>query len=159
MYQVNVDLGLLQENNLTKRVYARESTRFCAVALDAPIRYCRIMALFYKESQQFVAKPHKQHVPNVINFKVVIGGRRWHVVGHYLTPCDASTLDSVVAVIGQRPRGAKLLIYGDLNTDLELLDGHKCNEAVVVEMNTEGLEDMMEHFLLRKLPRTRYSRT
>ena len=74
-----------------------------------------------------------------------------HVMGFYLVPCDASTLERVVAAVGQRLKGVELLVVGNFNTYLEFLDRHDRDEVIVSEMAMEGLEDMKEHFLPRKL--------
>ena len=38
--------------------------------------------------------------PGYVNFRLEIGGRRWHVFRCYLTPHDASTLERVLTAIG-----------------------------------------------------------
>ena len=74
-------------------------------------------------------------------------------------PRDASTLEIVVAEIGQRPRGTELLVAGNFNTDMELPDRLKRNELIAKAIATEGLEDMTKRFLPHKLPCTKDSRT
>ena len=54
-----------------------------------------------------------------VSFQLASGGQRWHIVGCYLSPYNASTIEGVVAAIVQRPRGGALLVVGDFNTDLE----------------------------------------
>ena len=130
MSQANVDLGLLQENNLTNGVYARESVGFCVVASDDQRRNCGGVSIFYKESQQFVVESHQQNGQNFVIFQLVTGGLHYHLVGCYLAPRYASTLESVVAAIGQRPRGTDLLVVGDFNKYLELPDGHELKKVI-----------------------------
>ena len=72
------------------------------------------------------------------------GGRQsWYVLGCYLAPCDASTLDSVVAAIVRHIRGTELLVAVNFNTNLELLDNNERDKAVAAVMETEGMEDMV----------------
>ena len=76
MAHANVDMGLLQNTNITDKVYARKSEIFCIILLDTPIRHCESMALCYKESTRFVVEAHEQHGPNAISFQLVTGGQR-----------------------------------------------------------------------------------
>ena len=48
MAQANTDLGILKETNITGGVYNQESTGFHFIALDASIRHCGGILLFYK---------------------------------------------------------------------------------------------------------------
>ena len=46
------------------------------------------------------------------------GGQRWHIVGYYLSPDNASKIEDVIATISQQPGGDALLVFVDFNTDL-----------------------------------------
>ena len=109
MAHTNVDLGLLQETNITNRFYVQESSVSPVVAADAPSRHSAVMELFYKESPRFALESHQQHGPNTICFQLVTGGQFWYVMGCYLVPGDASTLESAIAAIFHRLRGTYLL--------------------------------------------------
>ena len=74
------------------------------------------------------------------------------MVGYYIAPHDASTLESAVAAIGHMYRGAYTLVSRDFNTDLELMDSKKCDQAIAAAMETEILEDMTEQLFSCKLP-------
>ena len=74
------------------------------------------------------------------------------MVGLYLAPRDASTLDSFITTIIHRPRGAELLVTRYFNTELESPDRNESDEEIAAEMVTDGLEDMTEHLLPPKLP-------
>ena len=43
--------------------------------------------------------------------------------GMYLTPYYTSTVESVVALLKDRPRRAKLMVAGDININLEEPEG------------------------------------
>ena len=60
----------------------------------------------------------REYRPNVLSFEVATGGRRWYIIGCYLAPDDAQTIERVVTALGDQPRGTSLLVVGDLNTDL-----------------------------------------
>ena len=51
-----------------------------------------------------------------------------------------------MADIGQRPRGAELLVCGYFKADLVVPYGQERNKTITAVLETEGLEDMVEHF-------------
>ena len=55
--------------------------------------------------------------------------------------------------------GTEILVVRNFNTDLEFPDVYEYGKAIATAMATEGLEDMVEHFLPHKLPLTKYVRT
>ena len=61
------------------------------------------------------------------------------MVGCYVAPHDASTLDIVVTAIDHRPRGTELLVAGDFNTYLESLYVNGRGEVITIAMATEEL--------------------
>ena len=60
--------------------------------------------------------------PNVIGFQLATGARRWYIVGCYIAPDDTSTIEWVVEALMNRPKGAELLVVGDLSVNLEALE-------------------------------------
>ena len=88
--------------------------------------------------------------PSVIGFQLEAGARWWCIVGCYLAPDDTSTIDSVVARLKERPMGAELLVAGDFNANLAEPEGDQRGEDIAAAMATEGLEDMLSHFLPRR---------
>ena len=71
---------------------------------------------------------------------------------------STSTLERVVPTIGQQPRGAEILFPRDSNTDMSTLDGNERGEAIALETETKGLEDIVAHFLSHHFPCTRDGR-
>ena len=88
--------------------------------------------------------------PNVVGFQLEMGERRWYIVGCYLAPEDTSMIESVLAALEERPRGAELLVAGDFNINLLEPEGDQRGDDIVMEMATEGLKDMPAHFLPRR---------
>ena len=76
----------------------------------------------------------QSHGTDVISFQLVSGDRRWYIVGRYLVPDGASTIEDVVAAIGKRPRGGALLLVGDFNTDLAALEVREQDEGIVAAL-------------------------
>ena len=62
MVQVKVDLGILQETNIIDGVHEQDSMEFFSVTSDAPSRYHGCVAIFYKESLQFVLESYTASV-------------------------------------------------------------------------------------------------
>ena len=99
-------------------VYTRASAGYRVVATDAPSRHRGGIAVFYREGAGFAVEEVRPYGPNVISFEVVNGRRRWYIIGCYLAPDDARTIERVVTALGNHPRGTALVVAGDLNTDL-----------------------------------------
>ena len=88
--------------------------------------------------------------PNVLSFKVVTGRRRWYIIGCYIAPDDAQTIERVVTALGDQPRGTALIVAGDFNTDLGEMASDGRGTEIAAEITEAGLEDMTAHFLPRK---------
>ena len=69
------------------------------------------------------------------------------MVGFYLVPYFTYTLGCIVAAIGRKPQGTELLVPGYFNADLLYPDGHVRNATISTAIATEGMEDMVAHFL------------
>ena len=86
----------------------------------------------------------------MISFEVATGSRRWYIIGCYLAPEDAWTIERVVMALGDQPRGTALVVAGDFNTDLgDTASGGRGTE-IAAAMTEAGVEDMKAHFLPRK---------
>ena len=118
MAQANIDLGVFQETKCTDGIYTRESARYRVVATDAPSRHRGGVALFYRPLSLFAVEAVREYGPDVLSFEVATGGRRWYIIGCYLAPDDARTIERVVTALGDQPCGTALLVAGDFNTDL-----------------------------------------
>ena len=118
MEQANMDLGIMQETNITNGVYTHASSGYLVVATDAPSRHRGGIAMFYREGAGFAVEELSPYGPNVISFKVVTGQRRRYIIGCYLAPDDARTIERVVTALSDQQRGTALVVAGDLNTDL-----------------------------------------
>ena len=65
----------------------------------------------------------------------------------YIATDYVSTIEAVVAAIGQRPRGADLLVADNFNANLVSPDGNARDEEIVAAISTAGLEYMTTNFL------------
>ena len=68
-------------------------------------------------------------------------------MGCYLAPDDTSTIERFVEALRDRPKGAELLVAGDLNINIAAPEGDRREEDITTTIATEGLEDMDPHFL------------
>ena len=146
----------MQETNLTDWIYMRDSIIVWGMATSEPSTHRGSIAVFYCKSEHFAIEDIGLHGPNVISFQLVKGRRRWNIVGCYIAPSDASTIENVVAVIRARPYGAKLLVGVDINTNLEETEGTLWSEAIMEKLMAAGLVVMGLHFLPRLNPWSKY---
>ena len=70
------------------------------------------VALFYRPSTLFAVEAVREYGPNVFSFEVATGVWRWYIIGCYLAPDDARTIERVVTAMGNQPRGTALLVAG-----------------------------------------------
>ena len=75
----------------------------------------------------------------MISFKVVSGRRRWYIVGCYLAPDYAQTIERVVTALGDQPKGTALVVAGYLNTDLGEMDGDRRGAEISAALTEAGL--------------------
>ena len=103
MEQANLDMGILQETKITDGVYNRVSAGYRVVATDAPSRHRDGIAMFYREGAGFAVEEVRQYGPNVLSVEVVSGRRQWFIVGCYIAPDDAHTIERVVTALVDQP--------------------------------------------------------
>ena len=148
--QANMDLDIFQETKVTDGIYTRGLDGCSVVATDTPSWHCGVVAVFHRPSPHFVVEAVQKFGPNIVGFQMEKGERRWYIVGCYLAPDDTLTIESFFAALKERPRGAKLLVVGDFNVNLSEPEGDRRVEDIAAAMATEGLEDMLAHFLPRR---------
>ena len=86
----------------------------------------------------------------MLSFEVVTGRRRWYIIGCYIAPDDAQTIERVVTALGDQPRGTALIVAGDFITDLGEMESDGRGIEIAAALTEAGLEDMTAHFLSRK---------
>ena len=106
--------------------------------------------MFYRLSPHFATEAVRQFGPNVVGFHLATGARRWYIIGCYLATDYTSTIESFVAALKEQPRGAALLVAGDLNTTLMEPENDRRVTEIAVALTEEVLEDMAAHFLPRQ---------
>ena len=137
-----MDLGIFQETKVTDGIYTRRSDGYSVVATDAPSRHRGGVEVFYLPAPHFAVDVVQKFGPNVVGFQIETGEQQWYIVGCYLVPNYTSTIESVVATLKERPKGAELLVTGDFNANLVEPEGDRRGEDIAEALATEGLEDM-----------------
>ena len=82
------------------------------------------ITVFFHAEKQFSVEVLCLHGTNFVIFYLASGSQWWYIVGYYLAPDDASTIEDVVAAVSKQPRGVALLVAGNFNTDLAAPEGH-----------------------------------
>ena len=91
---------------------------YSVVATYTPSRHRDGVTLFYLQSPHYAVEAVQHFGTNAVGFQMATGDQRWYIVGCYLAPNNPFIIESVVAALKERPRGAKLLVAGDLNVNL-----------------------------------------
>ena len=159
MAQANMYLSIFQDTKCTDGIYTRELAGYSVVAMDAPSRHHGRVAGFYGLSPHFTVEAVRQFGFNVVGFQLAMGARRWYIIGCYLTPDNTSTIESVVVALKERPRGAVLLVAGDLNTMLTEPENDRRGTDIAAALTEGGLKGMAAHFLPRQRKWVRERRT
>ncbi len=115
---MEVDIALLQETELTRSIYTRNSSGYKIMATDALSLSVHQggIALVWREDEVYEMEEVKFSGPHAISFQPRTGVDRYFVMGVYIPPSDLDTLAHVQKVWDRsRPKGCKLLLLGDLN--------------------------------------------
>ena len=65
---------------------------------------------------------------------------------------DTLMIESVVAALKERPRGAELLVAGDFHANLAEPEGDRRGEDIAAALLTERLDNISAHFLPQRHP-------
>ena len=58
------------------------------------------------------------HSPKVVRFQLASRGQKLYAVGCYIAPANASTIEAVIAAIGQKPCGVYLMVAKEFNVEM-----------------------------------------
>ena len=105
MSQANMDLGVFQETNLTKRIDTHKSSGYQVVATEAPSAHSGGVAMLYRAVYHCSVEALQTYRANVISFHLAAGNMQWFIVGCYLAPDEASKIEDVIVAISHRPQG------------------------------------------------------
>ena len=66
--------------------------------------------MFYQASLRLAVEAIQQFGPHDKCFHMVMGEHRWYIIRCYLAINNASTIESVVEALRERPQGFKLMV-------------------------------------------------
>ena len=107
---------------------------------------CCGLSVFYRVPPRFSVKALQKFRTNTVRFQLMTRERQWYIVGCYLSPNDASTIECVLVAVGKLPRWSELLVAGNFNADLTSPEGEERDKEVSADLTAAGLEDILEEF-------------
>ena len=122
------------------------------MVIEATSAHHGSVAIFYREVEHFAIEELRLHGRNGISFQLVTGRRQWHVMGCYISPRNASTVEDFAVAIRDQPYGAELLVVGNLNTSLAEPEGTPQGESIMDKLTAAGLMDTGLNFLPWRKP-------
>ena len=108
--------------------------------------------MFYQSAPHIAVESVQKFGLNVVGFQLATGERQWYIVRCYLAPDNTSTIESVVAALKYRPRGAELLVAVYFNAKFLDPESNQRGEDIAAALATEVLEDILVHSLPRRRP-------
>ena len=100
------------------------------------------MAVFYRVPLRFSVKALQKFGTNVVRIHLVKGERKWYIVGCFLSPSKALTIECVLVAVGKRPHCSKMLVADNFNADLTGPEGEEQDEYIAADLAVIGLMDM-----------------
>jgi hypothetical protein len=86
--------------------------------------------------------------PNVILLHLMMGARRFYIVGCYIPPSDLDALVYINQAWRKCPTGAHPILVGDLNFNLCALPTEQ-EETIAEQVDAVDLVDMSRHYRQR----------
>ena len=98
------------------------------------------------------SRGHPIFQTNVVGFQLETGERRWYIISCFLAPNDTLKIENAAAALKDLPRGAKVLVAGDLNANLDQTEGYQTEKEIAATLTATILKGMPSHFLMRWSP-------
>ena len=87
--------GILKETKVTKGIYTQKYSDYMVMALEAPSAHISGITVFYCAAEHFSVEAPQIFGANIVSFQLDSGSQRWYVVGCYLAPYKASTIEDL----------------------------------------------------------------
>ena len=129
------------------------------VVLDAPSQHHGGVVIFYQESPLFAVEDHHKHGLGVVMFQLDMGYRCWFIMGFYLAPEDASSIEHISGATEHLPCGVVLMVVGDLNANIADPESNRRYKAITESLSDSVLEYISVHFFLCRIPWAQGGRT
>ncbi len=95
MKLMGVDCGVFLETKLTKGVYTHWSSIYNIRSTHVPSKWHGGIHLFWRTSEAYEFKEVELRGPYVVLFQLILGARRWYIVGCYIPLNDLTTLKHI----------------------------------------------------------------
>ena len=156
MAQMRVEFGIFTEAKLTHDKYTHNCCGYTTIATQARSKHQGGVILFYRtRSSRFALEDITVHGPNVISCTLVLGCRRFTLIGGYVPPSevDGSTLAHIASACRQHNPRHSIVFLGDINADLLDLPDEERSQAIADVFGLFGLEDISSGFSKTSSPR------
>ena len=97
--QENMEIGIYRETKVTGEKCTQEFEGHRFIEADVKIPHRGGITVFYREAEQFALEALHLHGPNEFSFQMVSGGQRWNIVGCYITPDGALTIEIIIMAV------------------------------------------------------------
>ena len=116
-----MDLGVFQETKVVGGggIHVSLLGVYWVAATASPRQHRGGVAVLYHKAGHFTLEALHPNGPNIFIFQLEMVGHMCHLMGFYIAPDGASTIEEVVVAIIKRLRGAELMMARDFNTYLE----------------------------------------
>ena len=147
----NVDVAVVQEVKLKNPKFApRTGFGYQIHTTAAGSGSCGGVSLLVRENGPFSVEEVKVWGENVLSFELQVGEgdkEQWHCVGAYLPPSDkeGKAQRLMTAAIKAQPKGARLMVLGDLNANLDSPRGRQ-EDVLAAEVAEQDLVCATKHF-------------
>ena len=147
--QENVDVEFIQENKLTQGIHTRHGTVYDIWATETESLHRGGVAVVWRAAKGWRVEITASFGPNVVSFLLMLGSRRFYVVGAYVIPNDMPAVHSVEQVLQVLPKGLEMILMGGLSVRLGN-PRDKREEDLLAALVYRGLVNMKYHFLPRR---------
>ena len=146
--RLNIDFGFFTEAKLTNGIYTRRSPEgYSVFATEAVSPHKGGIALFWRDRPNWSLESQRACGPNVISCELKTPGRRFLVVGAYISPSedDCSTMQHITTAVTRQP-GLRTIILGDFNVDLVEPSATDRDANLLASIADLGMENAMDYF-------------
>ena len=147
--QGNVEVRVLQETRLMDGIHAHHRAGYAVCATVAESRHWGEVTVVQREDAGWQVEGIIKFGPNVASFLLILGSRRWNVVGEYVSPNNAPAVYCMDQALEASPKGVEVILLWDLNAWL----WEPCyaqEEDLATELLECRLVDTTSHFMQRR---------
>jgi hypothetical protein len=148
--QMGIGAAILTEMKITDNQYPKLTLGYKVISSKATTNKQGGIALVWKEGHSsFEVETACVVTPNLLTFELVMGYKRFYVMGIYIPPNDTTGVDALRAAWNACPDSCASILMGDLNTSFK----HPRNEqeeAIVNLLDEINLIDLSCRFCLQQ---------